>query len=568
MMTIHIGFEAKGIQSWILAGGRLKDIAGGSEILEKLCTDDLQAALAQCHRADARSARNAGDRPEIKPDDGRVLTAAAGGFRLILQSASAAKDFMRLWPLIVAERAPGLRYAFAAVAQSDATGSAAPVERLNERLRHSANLPEAYFPVATPLFLRSQRVGLPVVGVGKQYADDTDEPEAVDAATLKKRAVFSRRKGRHESDDTRLLEKKLGLSGGEFATETDVLESAAPNATLAYIHADANRMGQVFIDLQTALGGRPKGPELIAKISVAIGNITQAAARKALSLARKGVRDNQNQIPARPVVLGGDDVTIVLPGDRGLLFAEAFLEEFQTQSALGLEDLREEIRSALGLPRGANTPLPTGLAAAAGIAFVHSHYPARVAHDLAENLCKFAKKPFRTNDVAARSALAFHRVTASAVDDYDDILDRELTVREGWDPPLRLTMGPYVVTPGDAYADQGHPTVRALHALLDVARALPRGSWRELVTLCYESQGTARNRYGRILEVARKAGRAQAADTLESILEGLACDGTAFWCKSREAGADLLRTPIPDVAALMSVDRAVDREHERRGDAA
>ncbi|NBC33496.1 MAG: hypothetical protein GVY13_12540 [Alphaproteobacteria bacterium] len=571
-MTIHIGFEAKGIQTWILAGGRLKDIAGASEIIEKLCTNDLQNALWQCGLGKERDPESAAGRPVLNENAGSILTAAAGRFRLVIRDDDKAGDFLRLWPLVVAESAPGLRFAFAAVREGESAASPTAAERLNDRLDESANLPEADFPVATPLVLRSQRTGLPVVGISKAEPDENEDPEAVDAATAGKRQVVNSR--RTKGREVRLMETKFNQIGKEFATKTGPLEQAGPNAFAAFVHADANRMGQIFIGLNEALHDRPDGEKLISKLSATIGKITESVARKALKSAIGDAGAEAGELPARPVVLGGDDVTVVLPADRGLTFAEVFLNEFAEGTRAGLSDLRKELADLVGAERQRRL-LPDILTAAAGIAFVHSHYPAAVAHRLSDDLCKAAKKPFRSPAAPQRSALAFHRVTASAVDSYDDILKNELTVKEGWDRPLRLTMGPYLVTPrNDQFEDGGHPTVQALHALHDVATALPRGSWRELVTLCYEGQNAAKHRYQRILEVASKAGYAEAADRLVCKLESLGCMTDTFWRDPperdppREDDERPCLTPVLDVAALMALERAVGRDEERRGDAA
>ncbi len=138
-MSVLIGFEAKSIQSWIVAGGRLRDIAGASEIIERLCTDDLHGALVHCTLADPRPPDSHGDRPALKTGAGTVLSAAAGGFRLVIEDKTKARAFVRLWPLVVAERAPGLRFALAAVPERDSADARPPVDRLNDRLRADAN---------------------------------------------------------------------------------------------------------------------------------------------------------------------------------------------------------------------------------------------------------------------------------------------------------------------------------------------------------------------------------------------------------------------------------------------
>ena len=260
----------------------------------------------------------------------------------------------------------------------------------------------------------------------------------------------------------------------------------------------------------------------------------------------------------------------MLPADRGLIFAETFLESFQEGTRRDLQDARERLHKVIQPKDNDRRLLPDVLTAAAGIAYVHSHYPARIAHDLSDDLCRFAKAPFRSKKRGERSALAFHRVTASAVDDYDEIIRRELTFSVSGRSSFRLTMGPYVVHPdGKGYVDRDLPTVAALHALHRLARQLPRGSWRELVTLCYESDTAARHRYQRLCEIAEKRGLGKIVEETRGVFISLGCNQDAFW-GTRQVRDDetILVTPVPDVAALMAVEPAADRDGERRGDAA
>ena len=84
-MMFGVGFRAAGIQSYILSGGALKDIAAGSEMIERLCTRDLAAGLAACGL------------PEKC-----IHFAAAGGFHLVGLEETEARRFARVWSLMEA----------------------------------------------------------------------------------------------------------------------------------------------------------------------------------------------------------------------------------------------------------------------------------------------------------------------------------------------------------------------------------------------------------------------------------------------------------------------------------
>jgi hypothetical protein len=81
-----------------------------------------------------------------------------------------------------------------------------------------------------------------------------------------------------------------------------------------------------------------------------------------------------------------------------------------------------------------------GLTACAGIAFVKSSYPFHYAVELAESLCKRAKKKAKDIDPdLVPSCLMFHKVQDSFVEDFTEIVERELKPQ----PNLSFENGPY-----------------------------------------------------------------------------------------------------------------------------
>ena len=130
-------------------------------------------------------------------------------------------------------------------------------------------------------------------------------------------------------------------------------------------------------------------------------------------------------IPIRPVVLNGDDLTVIIRGDLAIPYANAFLENFKTVTA-------DELQSEFG----------GGLTACAGVAFIKSSYPFYYGYALAEDLCTRAKaKAKKLNEDLAPSCLMFHKVQDSFVENYEEIIERELTPSVG----LSFEFGPYFI---------------------------------------------------------------------------------------------------------------------------
>jgi hypothetical protein len=169
-----------------------------------------------------------------------------------------------------------------------------------------------------------------------------------------------------------------------------------------------------------------------------------------------------------PLVLGGDDLTVLMDGRYALLFARAFLAAFEKKTAEG--DLIHRVaQKALNAGR---------LSACAGVALVKPHFPFHNAYDLAEALLKSAKTVKRRvthrgspNTPYSCSALDFHILFDSVHTELDDIRERLST--DGGN--TRLNAAPYVVTPLTDLADAGDIGWAGDHhmdGLLDCVKAL------------------------------------------------------------------------------------------------
>lgn len=201
---------------------------------------------------------------------------------------------------------------------------------------------------------------------------------------------------------------------------------------LAIIHADGNGIGQVFLNLEKYVHSEAK--ELSAwnrdyinqlrGFSLALDECTEKAFCRSLQVLRL----RNGVTPIVPLVLGGDDLTVVCDGKQALLFTKKFIDCFEEETARNPEVKRI---------------LHNGLTTCAGVAIVKPHFPFFVGYQLAEELLKSAKK------LKPQSAIDFHMHYGSGGSNHERIL-RELTVDRG---ETRLMARPYLV--GHVDAPQG-----------------------------------------------------------------------------------------------------------------
>jgi hypothetical protein len=502
-------FEARGIQSYILDGGRLADQVAASNLLDALCRRPLETALRQLELVDvSQQFRN--------PEAGEVAFPRCGGgaFYAVFGGDSAAENAARLrdlWGIAAAAFCPGLEFV-QAVAGGKTLQEA--VDEGTRTLVQARNRPPASFPETPPLVQRSPRTGQPA-RLNDRLPDGIRE--WADASTLRKRYAKDGNGNRFRSGadlTNRFLvtdeeQKRYYWPRNLGKPDPDDPDAAqfpllADNAYVAVIHADGNGLGQALMALRKAVAGRPDDYQRIFRgfsdcIEGATLAAAQAATAKVLVPAAAKTEDSQRQakdcgngnpiMPARPIVLGGDDLTIIVRADLALPFTVAFLEAFEKFSAERLKELRGEVPS-----------LDERLTACAGVAFIKATQPFHLANHLAEHLCARAKSASDAARGESRgpkpSSLAFARITTSVLD------ETIRTVKLGEKGDGRLGARAYFLGGvGDT-----RPRWTDLQALAELlARPeMARGPTRQLLTLLGQDVVDAEKRYRRWQEVLEK----------------------------------------------------------------
>ncbi len=449
-------YEAKGIQSYVLGTSRLREIAGGSAVVEGL-EQLLRQTLAQT--------------------GGSLEAAAAGNATVLFPNGDSLRDFVRWWPVLVGQHAPGLQVVQAWVEVPASGRLEGSLEVLARRLAQERNRRDPLIPEAGPLLARASRTGRPAV------ARATKGSGFVDAAT--RRRERAARGGKGAGDMDRLLphhrrDRPFVRDHSDFRT-----------SDLAVVHIDGNDMGRLVMSLSSLADYK--------SFSLALKEATLAAATAAIGMVVGALPPDYSGPcwPVRPVVVGGDDVTVVTRAVDALAFTRTFIETFHHETAARERDLHG--RGALG--------------ASAGIAFVKEKSPFSLSYDLAESLCAFAKERLRREDGPTPSAIAFHRPTASLHVTWEQILQTDLLATRPAGPMIGgLTMNPYLVA-----GQHGQAHLDGLVALAKAMKDLPRGGLREWARVAQHDPLRARDRWDRMQEVADASAWKNLVDALQSL---------------------------------------------------
>jgi hypothetical protein len=159
--------------------------------------------------------------------------------------------------------------------------------------------------------------------------------------------------------------------------------------------------------------------------------------------------EQDRYLPMRPIVYGGDDVTLVCEGRLGLPIAAELIKAF------GKIELPDE----------------KPIYACAGVAIVHSHYPFARAYALSEELCHKAKKAALNFDEEKKLGM-LHWYYASAgrtLENWHEIHSLEYEEEDG-----SMTMRPLEVIHSNSVSS---PAFETWDVFVSQIEAFRTGSW-------------------------------------------------------------------------------------------
>lgn len=413
-----IQFETFFIQKYLMQDGKLKGLVGASQILDWL----TQEATVQ----------HFFEKIGGQPSDIKFLRCAGGVFLVKITDKTLVSRFMGLWPFQVRDKAPGLQFGLARVTLEQETPChyASALGSLREQLDRQKNAPAAQLPQISPLAQRYQLSGDAAIPRAQLKQLDLQNryrnmPLSAAAARFYK---ASDQQGFHDllpkGHDWRFPDCMSSVSEPDACPEERAFpflsdSSGSPKEgehDIAIIHADGNGMGQYIINFFKKLEKVSTSGEDYVRAYQGFSNALAMATRKAVTHAIEWAIEQAQvpegrPVPLRPIVVGGDDVTVIVRADLALGFTRALLNHFarETESALD-RDLKGNLRACF----------PERLTMTAGVAFIKSNQPFAMGYALSESLAAEAKARGRALQVDSQPApalIGFHQVTQSLFED-------------------------------------------------------------------------------------------------------------------------------------------------------
>ena len=163
----------------------------------------------------------------------------------------------------------------------------------------------------------------------------------------------------------------------------------------AIVHVDGNNMGVKFRECKTLTDRRKLSREIKRKTEGAFADLLR---KIILAVEEKIFVDilslNENFLPIRPMIIGGDDVTFICPAKTAILFTKTLMGSL---SSLTPENSPENLTQKNSRQ----------IDCCAGIAILPTAYPFFRGYTLAEQVCDSSKSEMRRNKNSASSWLDF-----------------------------------------------------------------------------------------------------------------------------------------------------------------
>lgn len=382
--------ETSGNQNYIFSTNRLRENIGASELTYKAGTYWVMEAVAIQNKEilfkdwrDPKKLREMlrHDNPALEDSDrnAEIIIAASGKALVLTKNQETAKAIISHVTKKALIEAPGLDISgvYETIENWKKNNSLAQairkVHKTFEKARSRRPSPESRF-LRLPIIADCAESGLPASCVDYSIPNQTTRLSQVSQV---KRSATQAGINRlqniiHNQGSSRQLIQNINKLEKHF--NPDELP------WLAVVHADGNGLGQIFLNFQKYIGENKSNRNYIEhyrQFSLTLDQCTEAAFTQAIEI----FPEKDGITPVVPLIIGGDDLTVVCDGQYALEFTQEFLRQFE-QQIQSHESTRSIAKRAFGVER---------LSACAGIAVVKRHFPFSVAYELAENLIKSAK---------------------------------------------------------------------------------------------------------------------------------------------------------------------------------
>lgn len=403
--------EVASIQKYVFGSNKLKENFGASYLVENVFEDNLKSAWKKIGlytkdferwmewTKDENAADDFADEirilnPDIEAEVGYI---GGGNALLFFKDQEKAKNLAKEWSKELLVNTPGLNPNIA-IDKIDS-------EYLNNKEEFPKSISSLFKKMTENKSKYQPQTTLPRYGITAECnrtglsADcfDADKKVYISSVAKAKLDVAEAATDKLQDDFEKVLKNVY-----KFPKEFEELGQCDDDSHIAIVHIDGNSMGSAFKSCKTL--------REIRSLSKSVKSSTNKSVEELLGIIIEKIENddyiydyfdfNGHLLPIRPIIIGGDDITFVCPGKLGVYFAKIFMEKFAE---------KEGTKGDEKIP----------LSSCAGVAITKTKYPFYRGYELAEGLCKSAKKKSRKEDNS--SWLDFHLAYGGFSGELDDI---------------------------------------------------------------------------------------------------------------------------------------------------
>lgn len=463
-MGIHaVLIDMVSIQRYVFGSNKLRENIGASYLIQEVYESYLQKVV-NCIFPFAKINFNVWkeepNRYLIEEPDTPFEVGYIGGGNALLffKDVDGAREFIKRWTTTLLVETPGIVTAVACD-EFDLKAFQSENKKLFDRLQENKYrfIPQTVIP-RHGITAECNHTGYSMDNWNGK--EDKEEQDYVSSVAYAKICA--------SQDATKKLEKAFETELKDAYCFTDQIDELGQlkgeDSHIAIVHIDGNGMGERFRQTKTL--------EEIRNLSISVKTATEESFRVLLETITNKFQDIQDalgfdtaegkndypgnngakNIPLRPIIIGGDDITFVCDGRLGVYFARIFLDAFERRQVSDNE----------------------GLSACAGIAITKTKYPFHRGYELSEDLCKNAKKRRNGEKGGGKGSwLDFHIAYGGFSGTLDEIRASHYQAVQG-----DLIYGPYQTGEDPVY---GFDTlIKNIKTLKDPGRGWPRSKIEEL----------------------------------------------------------------------------------------
>ena len=389
MGIVAVLIDTCSIQKYVFSSNRLKVNIGASNIVENIFKEPLKKALKKVLHAediDIDKWKHDNTLPLSTGKKWSIGYIGGGNALLFFREKPEATQFVGEYSEILLEQAPGLKTAYA-IEDFDMSEFSENLEKLHKQLNENRSI----YPVRDEVLSQGITAEDSIAGgLGEFMNEDT----VISAATMAKLLAVS-------DSQYKLLLNDCG--NYEFPKLIDDMGQSEGNSYIGVIHIDGNSMGKRLKNKELS-ELRQFSIEVEKIITKTMNEVTKEIVELIDKKDLKWLSLKDGKLPFRPIIIAGDDITLVAEGTLAVYIAEEILKRLSDSKRV----------------------LPDGkpLYACAGIMIVKSKYPFYRAYKYAEALCGEAKKTARKTE---GSYLSFLSSSSGLHDSLEDIRNTEFS---------------------------------------------------------------------------------------------------------------------------------------------